>query len=394
MTYKNTKTILFASLIAAMILSFSGMNMIEAAANEKANDKVEKKSTLTKEQKEDLKRVTEIMTKRLILETEKRGLEKSASTDDKIVKLEIEKQIDDIDKEFNKLQKKSQERYHVTPERQAELSQIRENTDFSGIPLVGMGIDGIKKQLSFEILDSKWNRALEDKYRKQLHELIPSEKSFTIKFRDTPTDFLCGSRQNCIQLFGGTQIEAHTSGNCTLGYKAIRLGVIGFVMAGHCADGDVGESVYHPTGNRRAVGIVIAELKHSNTSCDCAFVGTSSSDVSSKIYFGPFRYYQPQYYTSTTNQAGQYVAMSGVGSGIEYGVVNDIDFTANYNSGTVKHLVKSTLDSTYGDSGAPVTRSTGKSIFGIVSGGQEFWGETYHVPVQRVMTELGAYPVS
>ena len=39
MTFKNTKTILFASLIAAMILPFSGMMMAEAAPNENASDK-------------------------------------------------------------------------------------------------------------------------------------------------------------------------------------------------------------------------------------------------------------------------------------------------------------------------------------------------------------------
>jgi len=39
MTYKNAKTILFASLLVAMILPFSGILMAEAAPNENANDK-------------------------------------------------------------------------------------------------------------------------------------------------------------------------------------------------------------------------------------------------------------------------------------------------------------------------------------------------------------------
>ncbi|MBA4718178.1 MAG: hypothetical protein HRO68_03395 [Nitrosopumilus sp.] len=38
----TTKTTLFASLIAAMILPFSGMMMAEAAPNEKANDNAQK----------------------------------------------------------------------------------------------------------------------------------------------------------------------------------------------------------------------------------------------------------------------------------------------------------------------------------------------------------------
>ena len=47
MTYKNAKTILFAGLIAAMILPFSGMMMAEAAPNENANDKA-KENTIKK----------------------------------------------------------------------------------------------------------------------------------------------------------------------------------------------------------------------------------------------------------------------------------------------------------------------------------------------------------
>ncbi len=39
MTSKNVKTILFASLTVAMLLSFSAMSMVDAAPNENANDK-------------------------------------------------------------------------------------------------------------------------------------------------------------------------------------------------------------------------------------------------------------------------------------------------------------------------------------------------------------------
>ena len=49
MTYKNAKTILFAALIAAMILPFSGMMMAEAAPNENASDKAKDKFKKDKE---------------------------------------------------------------------------------------------------------------------------------------------------------------------------------------------------------------------------------------------------------------------------------------------------------------------------------------------------------
>lgn len=50
MTYKNTKTILFASLLVAMVLPFSVMNLADAAPNDKANDKAKEPKTPTLKQ--------------------------------------------------------------------------------------------------------------------------------------------------------------------------------------------------------------------------------------------------------------------------------------------------------------------------------------------------------
>ena len=44
MTYKNAKTMLFAGLIAAMILPFSGMMMADAAPSENASDKAKEQT--------------------------------------------------------------------------------------------------------------------------------------------------------------------------------------------------------------------------------------------------------------------------------------------------------------------------------------------------------------
>jgi len=65
-----------------------------------------------------------------------------------------------------------------------------------------MGTDAINKQLSFEILDTPENRANVAEIRNKLHELIPDEESFTIKFRDSPTTFSCTSRHNCDPVIG------------------------------------------------------------------------------------------------------------------------------------------------------------------------------------------------
>ena len=63
MNNKNVKTVLFASLIVAMILPFSGMMMAEAAQNEKANDTKEPEPpTLTQMEKNTKKIAREKIT--------------------------------------------------------------------------------------------------------------------------------------------------------------------------------------------------------------------------------------------------------------------------------------------------------------------------------------------
>jgi len=57
MTHKNAKIVLFASLMVAMILPFSGMMMAEAAPNENANDKAKEPNPPTlEEMKKHLKK--------------------------------------------------------------------------------------------------------------------------------------------------------------------------------------------------------------------------------------------------------------------------------------------------------------------------------------------------
>lgn len=397
MTTKNIKIALFASLTVALVIPLAGMNFAHAGTD--ITQDVNKKTTLTVEQQTDLKRVEEIMTKRLFLASEKEELQKNLSSENITRIQDIDREIAEIDSEFAILEKKSNDLYYVSPERQSELSEIRENTDFSGIQIVGLGTDGIKKQISIEILDAPENRADEKNIRAQIQKLLPDGESFTMVFRDSPTTFSCTSRQNCDPIIGGAQVEAHTSGNCTFGFEATRSGAPGFVFAGHCADGDVGQSVYHPTGNQNPFGTVTAELYYSGTSCDCSFVGASASDIDNAIYVAAGSTYTPTGTTSASSQSGDYVLMSGKTSGLVWGTVIDTDFTAWYDGGwpfgtEVKHLVKaSSMDIGDGDSGAPVTNSAGTSLYGVISGGQSFWDEAYWSPVDRISTHLGATPV-
>ncbi|MBS1267807.1 MAG: hypothetical protein MAG458_00520 [Nitrosopumilus sp.] len=396
MTTKNFKIALFAALTVALVIPIAGIHFADAE-NVAVKD-VTKKTDLSVEEQQDLKRVSKIMEKRLHLLAEKQELEKSDPVGNIERIQEINSEVAKIEDEFAEIEKKNNDRYYVAPERQAELAEIRENTDFSGIPIVGMGTDAINKQLSFEILDTPENRANVAEIRNKLHELIPDEESFTIKFRDSPTTFSCTSRHNCDPVIGGASIEAHTSGDCTFGFEATRSGAPGFVTAGHCADGDVGQSVYHPTGNQNPFGTVTAELYYDGTSCDCAFVGASTSDIDEVIYLAAGSTYDPSSTTSASSQSGDYVLMSGDESDLVWGTVVDTDFTAYYGTwpfGTeVNHLVKaSSMDITFGDSGAPVTNSAGTSLYGVISGGQSFWDEAYWSPVDRISTHLGATAV-
>ena len=58
MTKNNFKVVLFASLIVAMVLPFSGMNFADAAPNENANDKAKEKGKLIIKDKKDMKNIS------------------------------------------------------------------------------------------------------------------------------------------------------------------------------------------------------------------------------------------------------------------------------------------------------------------------------------------------
>jgi len=175
----------------------------------------------------------------------------------------------------------------------------------------------------------------------------------------------CYSRTyECDPLIGGISVaKIDVNSLNTIGYKAVRNGVTGFVMAGHSAVNDGAEIVQAHNQNNNEVGIVTG-FEYSRY-CDCAFVDVDESerDVIDDIYRTSTTIYD---IAATTNMSqmtvGQIVWKSGVGSGL---TVGDI-YGLWPNQG--KFLVD----------GYSITGDSGSPVFAVVNGNADLFGMLVH----------------
>ena len=171
-------------------------------------------------------------------------------------------------------------------------------------------------------------------------------------------DLTCSNRDNCTPVRGGVTIKAtfgSTTKTSTLGFFANQTdNDFGFVTTSH--------SIYS-NGNVRHNGSVIGTVTDmvSTTSCDCAFVELTSdvSNLSNDIYKTATTTFSITGYENKTNtNVGDFVVMSGHTSNVESGLIVAFGWWG---------MVYTTIDATYGDSGAPILEADDK-IVGIIKG--------------------------
>lgn len=158
-------------------------------------------------------------------------------------------------------------------------------------------------------------------------------------------------------MVGGIKIQV--SGNCTLGFIAVRNGVRGLVTAGHC--GNVNNAAYQPefTGNFREnlVGRVAADPRGPRYS-DAMFVEIIFGSSTFKIFneHNPSKHY-PVFSEMQAQSEGMYVCNGGDTTGETCGWIEEVgyDIIGTYPEyGTVYDQVLATYVSKEGDSGGPV----------------------------------------
>lgn len=331
----KAKVILFASLIAAIVIPLSGVMMAEA------------------------------------METKQDGK--------LFIKDEIKKTPDTLSEE-----KKQFIRSNID-----KLGPIMKELLISDtIPIVAAGTDFESESLKIKLLRDGLTDEKISMYEKELRKIVGNEIDITIIPSDMPQYTVCGQTSDCEPLQGGVQIKMDNGGYCSMGFKASYDSKTGFITAGHCITnsvGDTGDDVGNPTGiTADKLGVVHANAFTNNTFCDCIFVDASES-ISDKVFSGI------DVSGTLFPVVNDYIKFEGHASGGGSGQITDTyeTFTAELGAGsgnyyTTQGAVETDLNTTSGDSGGTVYEdvSSGTAKFaGTISA--EIGSDVYYIPYYR-----------
>jgi len=197
MTTKTIKTILFASLIAAMILPFSGMMMAEAAPNENANDKAKEiaEQKILKDKKFD-----EIGESILKLQVKNQALE-NVSKNDK-VRNENARDIELLFAEMDKIDPPTPTK-EISPGLEKKMNAAIMKLVESDFPLYAMGISSETGLLDVKVDSSKATN-IDDKIQTFVGEEIPLNIEYGINKNKLQAGSCDQTTGLCAPLIGGS----------------------------------------------------------------------------------------------------------------------------------------------------------------------------------------------
>jgi len=346
MTSKNLKTILFGALLAAMILPFSSFEIANADTPTSKNEIVDQKVEEFKELKQQKRALKEQL--------------KNLDSSDTVTKKQLKSEIKDLKKQIKSLKDEVKQKIKVEKNKSKKLDKAfnkvgktfldESSKNFRDSNIVDVFVDPIGEQLvvmtSGEIT-KKHQKLIEKKLAKNVDVLFVEGD-----------DLACSNRSDCTPVRGGVTITS-TSGlntrTSTLGFFATQEdGDFGFVTTNHSTYND--KDVKH---NGSVIGIKTDGVN--SWSCDCAFIelAPNTSTWANSVYKTSSTVYSIVGYESSSNTSvGDFAVMSGHTSGVESGIIIAFGWWG---------MVYTTLDATYGDSGAPVLEADDK-IVGIIKG--------------------------
>ncbi len=444
MNYKNkmmilykVKTLLFAGLIAVMILSFSEMDFAEA---EKTNIKTEMKQIHDKIKNADSSEKKQLKVKYLLKNQEfndsiHKTLQRDYVSEWKTIDLQgmsLSEQRFTINEELKTLKdlqkinvKKAQIKYKDT-----KIKEILLKIDILQSEVIEfMKMDPVLEQNILDIIsdlhaiygdgnpDNAFVMAGIDYEQKELIVELTTEFDESVEFENTSIAIaeiirsLAGENNVlitidnleltsctnylsiCTPRVGGIAIaraDDKSDLDGSIGYKAIKNGDIGYVTAGHVVDFD-------DTGNRAMVqpidGSQISNgfgypFTTNSLSGDVSFQKTSVSINDDLYYSGNTMIDVSSYATASNQHIGQFVYKMGAGSGLTWGYV-----TASYGAG----MWKTSASTTTGDSGGPIYQIIGYSdgqytgkVFGHTTISSS--GNAVYQPTDKIIANYGIYP--
>ncbi len=351
---KTTKTILFASLIAAMILPFSGMDFAEAEKQDKKGKDIIKnyKASEAMPKFKDVK-------------------EKHKDKSEQVQREEHQKEhkkwlVDNLDEATETIVREKQDLFTTFV---TENYQEWDPSEDNYFPWTSIGYDYEDNALEVTILPAEFNKKDLKEYYEIIRSVVGNEIDVTISPMNAYELVSCNSRTDCDDLEAGVEIGMNNKNfPCTLGFKATYNGKNGFVTAGHCFDGEtgggnsVGNDTYHPE-NGSHIGDLEEEIivsRPPSTRCDCAFV--EASGISNETY--GISTSATSTGTSPTDKTIK--ASLGQSNTVTSGVITDNSRTVSSTDYRLLGVVETDIAVISGDSGSPVFSSDGSEFLGIM----------------------------
>jgi len=361
MTYKNAKTILFASLLVAMILPFSMMSLADAAPGKNADEKSLKQQYEEVSQKYNT--VLIAVQKLDSFETEK-ILTVSQAQDrlDKVAKMnELSLQADEI-------QRKNIEAHKMPAKIEEFLSNAEKLVEENVDDLTGVIVNGKLRTLVVY--------AQTDEAAQQAKELVGyvETKNTHLDIRVSTFNFsgCLDDDEECNPVMGRLQMEAENNGKCRIAVPYTDGTNEGFLTAGHCVDNSA-DKVYQPEAETNQIGDISdgTWLVSASQSCDCAWIDKRGTKTFSERIFDTGYSYGYSYYTiddHNTPSVGTFVSMGeadGIVHAVEIIKYDEIEIE-NEMWTDMMYLDEGT---DYGDSGGAVFGNITHDFHGIISGG-------------------------
>lgn len=418
---KNYEYAVFSALVLSMIVPFAGMNTAHATQTIGNSFNVGTVEDGTYNETAALQRVAQLLKISNDEGQEKLNLEQKMKTSTLATDIEtIKSQINDLQEQINQntqeidaIQVENYKLYYMDPILSAKYNTAANlffnattakywkgksfEDDKNAFPIVSSGLDSKKKLVEITLWKGIENSPKLNQYIAIIKEMMPKDIPWYISFGDYTTPFCADTRCTTFTTrIGGIETDTDVGGGfestCTLSFKVTRTSdnALGYVTAGHCNVGHVGNTVWQINPN--AVGVVSTTLFSNNTDCDCGFVKLNAGiGISDSIYNTSSTTYKPtSLVTQASQSVGTIVKQSGITSGIQVGTLNNNDITDVYSSGIhITHSVKVTsMVSAAGDSGAPITTSDGTKLYGELAGGQPT-NVVFYTPENRVAADLG-----
>jgi len=350
----KTKTILFASLIAALILPFSVMSMAEAVPNENV-DKIAK----DKQHDEIAKNIVRLQIENQQLEklSTQSATSQAKINDDMIKSLMV--QADELRSKIKVVE------VSKTDELKMEVASYKLITSKS--PIYGMGVNP-----STGILDIKvdLNQTTQNDFkRKDIQSIIGNDVKFNLTYGVQTAQFqsCVGQSGKCTPVIGGSFAEEdNIAQDCTLTIAYTKGSIDGVIMPHHCnpTSADMWQSTKGVSGNQLG-----PHNTYGGWLCDCDFVESSTRSIGlNKVNWGGSDYSFVNMADLSVNDG---VILFGGVNGADAGTITKVNQFEIINGVWMTDLYE--IDGIFsfdsGDSGAPIIRYSDLTFGGMNNAG-------------------------